>query len=114
MSKKSQISYLRHRDEIYAALGRTPPKVDEVDTLKLIEVKDIPKPKTEVEEKEGNMIIAGVWIKTGENMLQHIQTGVIIRKMVKYGQYIYQLMIENQVVSTHGTAKDAMKAYANK
>ena len=114
MLRKNQISYLRHRDEIYAALGRTPPKADEVDTLKLIEVKDVPKPPTEVEDKEGNMIIAGVWMKTGENMLQHIQTGAIIRKIVKYGQYIYQLMIENQVVSTHGTAKEAMKYYASK
>ena len=114
MSKKSQISYLRHRDEIFAALGRKPPKADEVDTLKLIEVKDIPKPPTEVEEKEGNMIIAGVWMKTGENMLQHIQTGAIIRKMVKYGQFIYQVMIDNQVVSTHWSAKEAMQSYGNK
>jgi len=114
MLRKSQISYLRHRDEIFAALGRKPPKADEVDTLKLIEVKDIPKPPTEVEEKEGNMIIAGVWMKTGENMLQHIQTGAIIRKMVKYGQFIYQVMIDNQVVSSHWSAKEAMQAYGKK
>jgi len=113
MLKKNQISYLRHRDEIYAALGRTPPKAESVDTLNLIEVKEVPPSHNEMAERGENMVIANVWMKTGENVLQHIQTGAVIRKLVKYGQYIYQVVIDNQVVSTHFTAKDAIKAYAN-
>ena len=101
---QSKLAYSRHREAMYAALNKKAPPAS--DNLIIA-----PKPFNEVEKPVEETIIAGVWRKFNENTLKHIRTSDEIHKIMKHGQFIYQIVINNQVMQTYFSAKDAIKDY---